>query len=94
MPHPQVYASTLAGFFAESMQANPPHVINVMVKALIGIVERTFMVSSKLTGEVALGLEWDSLEDYLELLDMTVNDLSPSPLQVQLKHSWRCEDIS
>lgn len=76
MPHPQVCVSTLAGFSAESTQANPPQVVNVMVKALIGVVERTFMVGSKMTGEVAPGLERDALEDCLELLDMTVDDLS------------------
>lgn len=76
MPHPQVCVSTLAGFFPESTQAIPPQIVNIMVRALIGVVEKIFIVASKLTGEAAPGLEQDALDDCIELLDMTVDDLA------------------
>lgn len=76
MPHPQVCVSTLAGLVPAPTQGIPPQIVTVMVRALIGVVEKTFMVASKLTVEAAPGLEQNALDDCMELLDITVDDLS------------------
>lgn len=60
------------------MQKENPQIFNVLVKESTDIVERTFMVSSKLKTDVAIGFERDSPNDCIELLDMTVDYISQS----------------
>lgn len=72
---PQMCVSTISRLPA-SPEALPSQLVNMAVKASIGLVERTSATAMDLVGSVSGGLEQSALEDCIELLDDTVDQLT------------------
>ncbi|KAH9306466.1 hypothetical protein KI387_010870, partial [Taxus chinensis] len=72
---PQLCVSTVAGLPGWP-SAIPSELVNVAVKASIGLVQRTSATAVRLSGAASAGLEQSALQDCVELLDDTVEQLT------------------
>nr|QIR83166.1 pectin methylesterase 8 [Cunninghamia lanceolata] len=72
---PQLCVSTIAKLPGWPV-APPSELVNIAVKASIGLVERTSAVALSLNGSASAGLEQSALQDCIELLDDTADQLT------------------
>lgn len=72
---PQLCVSTIARLPGWP-EALPSQLVDIAVKASIGLVERTSAMALGMAGSVSNGLEQSALQDCIELLDDTVDQLT------------------
>eukprot|EP01018_Ginkgo_biloba_P027991 Gb_06356 [translate_table: standard] len=74
----EVCVSTLAAYSGSARPSSMQQLSNVAVNASIGVVEKTQSLASSLSGMASGGLEQSALQDCIELLDDTADELNAS----------------